>query len=100
MYKKNSLIFALGTKVIAVFSVVHSIACFHDEQNKRQQKKAVGMLYLCFLYLLLCVSFVDGCGAGMELGVTDVVSFPGSRVCWSVGAEAEFVGAVVISQAR
>lgn len=39
MYKKNSLIFALGTKVIAVFSVVHSIACFHDEQNKRQSRR-------------------------------------------------------------
>lgn len=39
MYKKNSLIFALSTKVIAVFSVVHSIACFHDEQNKRQSRR-------------------------------------------------------------
>lgn len=42
MYKhvqENSLIFALGTKVIAVFSVVHSIACFHDEQNKRQNRR-------------------------------------------------------------
>jgi len=67
------------------------------------------MLYLCFLYLLLCVSFehvgfrlLDGAdgGAGMVQGVPDVVFCPRSRVCWSVGAVAGFVGAVVISQAR
>lgn len=65
------------------------------------------MLYLCFLYLLLCVSFdqvgfrdgADG-GAGTVQGVPDVVICPRSRVCWSVGAVAGFVGAVVISQAR
>lgn len=34
MYKKTSLIFALGTKVISVFSVVHYIACFMMDRIK------------------------------------------------------------------
>lgn len=38
----------------------------------------------------------DGCGAGMVQG--GILS-PGSRVCWSVGAAAGFVGAVAITQA-
>lgn len=66
------------------------------------------MLDLRFLYLLFCVRFdqvgfrdgADGRRAGAVQGITNVVFCPMGRVCWSVGAVAGFVGAVVVSQAR
>lgn len=39
MYKKNSLVFALGTKVIAVFAVVHSIACFFRMNRTKDRRR-------------------------------------------------------------
>lgn len=69
MYKKNSLIFALGTKVIAVFPLCILLHVFMRNRKRVEEEKVMGMLDLGFLYLLLGVSFnhvgfwdgTDGC---------------------------------------